>query len=143
MKNKQIIIILTILFLIIATFVCYYLLVTHNAADLPTRGQIGDTFGVLNALFSALAILGIVYTIFQQNDVIRQSKLDTENSMKEFNESVKQFEQQQKIQALSTLITIYEKKLDQYKLINETNLAVQTNKKLVDLVTELEKYLTK
>ena len=36
--------------------------------DWQTRGQFGDVFGVVNALFSGLAFAGIVYTILTQRE---------------------------------------------------------------------------
>ena len=143
MKKKQIIFIGIILIIIFAVFKIYYSYVITYVSNWQTRGQIGDTFGSVNALFSSLAFVGIVFTLFQQNDLINQSRIDTANSMKEFNESVIQFKQQQKIQALNNLISIYEKRLHYYKSVNETALIIITEKKLVDLIAELELYLTK
>jgi hypothetical protein len=38
------------------------------APDLQARGLIGDSFGAINALFSGLALAGVVYAILQQNE---------------------------------------------------------------------------
>jgi hypothetical protein len=139
--KRQIIFLILLFILIVATFISYYLLVTSKIDNWAARGQLGDTFGLLNAFFSAMAILGIIYTIFQQNEIISHSQKDTENSIQQFKASIKQFEQQQRVQALTTLITIYEKKLTEYESKNETQLAVQTNKKIITLTTELENFL--
>lgn len=131
-----------ILIIIVLIFIGYYFLIINNASDWPTRGLIGDAFGFLNAFFGGIAIIGIVYTILQQNDIIIINKNDTEVSKNQFIASVHQFEQQQQIQALTSLISIYEKKLEQYKSTNDTTLIVQTDKKLTDLMTKLEEILT-
>jgi hypothetical protein len=143
MPKKQIITLLVAFVLITSIFIIYYLVVINKVPEWSTRGQIGDTFGAPNAFLSGLAMLGALYAILQQNEVIRQSKVESENSIKEFKESVSQFQQQQKIQALTTLITIYEKQVDYYKKNNEPTLYVQSNKKLFDYTSELENLLTK
>ncbi len=50
---------------VILWFLSYFVLETLGE-DAPTRGQIGDQFGAVNALFSGLAFAGIIYTIFLQ-----------------------------------------------------------------------------
>ncbi|NRF91547.1 hypothetical protein HQN89_11000 [Paenibacillus frigoriresistens] len=48
-------------------FICFaiYLIITSIIfkGDWVTRGQFGDTFGFLNTLFSALAFVGVIYTL--------------------------------------------------------------------------------
>ena len=36
--------------------------------DWPTRGQFGDVFGAVNALFSGFAFAGLIYTVFLQRE---------------------------------------------------------------------------
>lgn len=57
------------------------------------RGQFGDLFGVVNALFSGLAFAGLIITIRQQHldleyqsQSIAQTKQELENQTREFNE---------------------------------------------------------
>ncbi|HEX9927155.1 MAG TPA: hypothetical protein VGB02_01300 [Pyrinomonadaceae bacterium] len=120
--------------IISGVFYGYYCVIYERIGDWQTRGQFGDAFGFLNAFFSALAFSGLIYTISQQNKVIRQSKT-------EFDEGVRQFKEQQQVQALITLISIYGKRLDEYKAKNKDDLATQTDKKIVDLTKKLEKFL--
>jgi uncharacterized protein HemX len=55
---------------LIGIFAGYFLIVWHFYPDLSSRGQFGDLFGGLNALFSALAFGGVVYAILlQRNDL--------------------------------------------------------------------------
>lgn len=60
------------------------------------RGQFGDLFGVVNALFSGLAFAGLIITIRQQHldleyqsQSIAQTKQELENQTKEFDEQNK------------------------------------------------------
>ena len=139
MKPKLIPIIFLPLILII--FFGYFVFLKNYVPDWQIRGQVGDAFGTLNAFFSALALLTIIFTIIQQNTVINQAKVDSQQSAKEFSESVNQFKQQQKIQALSILISIYERKIEEYKKSNNEYQAIQTSKKLSDFAEELENLL--
>lgn len=141
--KRQILIISSLIIFIILSFASYYFLIRHYVPKWSTRGQIGDTFGFLNALFSAVAFGGVIYTIIQQGEIIKQNKIDSENSTKQFTTSVNQFEQQQTIQSLVTLITIYERKLLEYRNEHEGRLASETEKKLVDLTKKLELLITK
>lgn len=60
------------------------------------RGQFGDLFGVVNALFSGLAFAGLIITIRQQHldleyqsQSIAQTKQELENQTTEFDEQNK------------------------------------------------------
>lgn len=47
----------------------------NSASDaLAARGQFGDKFGAINALFAGCAFAGIIFTIFLQSREIRQTK---------------------------------------------------------------------
>ncbi len=58
--------ILLIVVILLATFPIYFLTVGHFYPDMALRGQFGDLFGGLNAFFSGLAFLGVIYAIFLQ-----------------------------------------------------------------------------
>lgn len=49
------------------------------------RGQFGDKFGAVNALFAGLAFAGIIFTIFLQNREIKQTKSMLEAQLKDSN----------------------------------------------------------
>ncbi|MDO7909212.1 putative phage abortive infection protein [Pseudomonas sp. 22-AL-CL-001] len=42
--------------------------------DAAVRGQFGDKFGAINALFAGFAFAGIIFTIYLQNKELRQTK---------------------------------------------------------------------
>lgn len=56
--------------------------ITDNIA---ARGQFGDKFGAINALFAGFAFAGIIFTIFLQNREIRQTKFMLEEQLKDSN----------------------------------------------------------
>jgi hypothetical protein len=46
--------------------------------DLPARGQAGDLFGSVNALFSGLAFAGVIIAILLQREELRLQKEGTQ-----------------------------------------------------------------
>ena len=55
-----------------------------NDGEWTTRGQIGDMFGAVNALFSGLAFAGIIYTILLQREELREQRHELELTRLEF-----------------------------------------------------------
>jgi hypothetical protein len=116
----------------IIVFVLYVLFINHYISSLIERGQFGDMFGALNTFFSGLALIGVIYTVSQQNEIIK-------NNTTEFDQRIKEFESQQKIQTLNTLISIYQQKYNEVKSNHlESNVY---KKKIIELTNELETYL--
>ncbi|MEP4534091.1 MAG: putative phage abortive infection protein [Cyclobacteriaceae bacterium] len=60
--------------------------------DVPNKGVIGDMFGGVNALFSGLALAGIIFTILLQKKELGLQRLELSETRKEFkiqNETLK------------------------------------------------------
>ncbi|WP_154067086.1 hypothetical protein [Pseudomonas sp. CC6-YY-74] len=55
------------------------------AESIAARGQFGDKFGAVNALFAGFAFAGIIFTIFLQNREIKQTKKMLEEQLKDSN----------------------------------------------------------
>ncbi|MDO9053237.1 MAG: hypothetical protein Q7U37_04820 [Gallionella sp.] len=58
--------------------------------SLPERGTFGDMFGAVNALFSGLAFVGVVYAILLQRGELqlqREELIDTQIMLKKTSES--------------------------------------------------------
>lgn len=72
-----------LLFSFVIVFViwaCSIFVVYHFVTDSNDRGNFGDSFGGINALFSGLAFAGIIYTILLQKKELtlqRQELIDT------------------------------------------------------------------
>jgi hypothetical protein len=78
MSNKKL---LTLLIsAVIVIWLATPFLVSMLHAGMPERGQFGDLYGSVNALFSGLAFAGLFYTIYLQTKQIRlqQSELKTQ-----------------------------------------------------------------
>ena len=57
---------LIVLFVILAWSITWYQL-----KDLPERGTFGDMFGAVNALFSGLAFVGVIFAIMLQSKELK------------------------------------------------------------------------
>nr|WP_088190309.1 putative phage abortive infection protein [Pseudomonas sp. A46] len=53
--------------------------------NFAAKGQFGDKFGAINALFAGFAFAGIIFTIFLQNREIHQTKQMLEEQLKDSN----------------------------------------------------------
>lgn len=61
--------------MIVALLVGFTCILNANIVDAEKRGQFGDQFGAMNALFSGLAFFGLILTIaFQARDLNLQRK---------------------------------------------------------------------
>ncbi|POG16689.1 hypothetical protein BGP85_11235 [Pseudomonas putida] len=68
----------------------WYWIDTHVIGEnleksVEARGQFGDKFGAVNALFAGFAFAGIIFTIFMQNREIKQTKKMLEEQLKDSN----------------------------------------------------------
>jgi hypothetical protein len=67
--------------------------IMRNIPGWQERSQFGDMFGAVDALFSGLAFIGLVYTIFLQQDEMKK-QLDA-------------VEKSNRLNGLATLVAIY------------------------------------
>lgn len=74
--------ILTIVLLIISFLVTYYIFEKWEE-----RGSFGDSFGMINALFSGLAFGGIIYTILLQRKELELQRNELSETRKELKRS--------------------------------------------------------
>lgn len=116
-NNKILLFVLVIVILFSIYGICIY----YSFSDWQERGTFGDAFGALNALFSGLAFVGIIYTIFLQRkelelqrkelELTRQELKRTaeaqEKSEKALVKQVVSMERTAKLNALNTLLSHY------------------------------------
>lgn len=72
-----------LLALAMALYVLYTVLVFMFIKDDAERGQFGDLFGGINALFTAFAFAGLIYTAFLQRDELRLQREELQETRKE------------------------------------------------------------
>jgi hypothetical protein len=84
-------------------------LINFSTFDFAKRGQIGDSFGAINALFSGLAFAGVIYTIIlQREELSAQSK--------EFKQQKKTLIYQRFENTFFNLVTLHHKIVDSIHL---------------------------
>ena len=104
-KEKNIF--LPLLLLIIAIYLIYTFLMMLTPIDMATRGQIGDMFGGINALFSGGALAGVVYAIFLQKKDLDLQKKELKLTREELKRTAEAQEKSQ--EALSKQVESMEK----------------------------------
>ena len=82
-------------------------IVQSLASDWPTRAQIGDSFGLLNALYSALAFAGLVYAILLQRQELGLQREAISQNRKELAKAAESQELAAKTQRDSALLNTY------------------------------------
>lgn len=97
-----------IILVLLVVFVIYFCAVKYFYPDMTVRSQFGDMFGGLNTLFSALAFLGVIYTVFLQREELILQRKELELTRKELKRTAEAQEKSEKAlskQAASLKIT--------------------------------------
>jgi hypothetical protein len=92
----------------------YGFLVFRWLGEMDTRGQFGDIFGGVNALFTGLAFAGVIYTIFLQRKELELQREELGLTRNELHrsadaqsEQVARLEEAAELSAVSTLLSTY------------------------------------
>lgn len=93
---------------VILVFTIYFSVVRFLLPGWTESGQFGDMFGGLNSLFSALAFLGVIYTIFLQREELSLQRKELELAREELKRTAEAQEKSEKAlskQAASLKVT--------------------------------------
>ena len=96
-KNKLIWFIVFGAILIVALWVCSWILIDCNIDSSTNRGEFGDKFGAINSLFSGFAFLGLIITLLFQKEELELQRQELSETRKELEGQKKEFEEQNKI----------------------------------------------
>ena len=96
----------------------------------------GDSFGILNSLFSGLAFVGIIITILLQRDELRLQRIELARS------SSAQ-EQSARLTALSQLLSNYNAHIAEYANILNTKLSMLGEDQIVKINKDLDEMVIK
>jgi predicted Zn-dependent peptidase len=121
---------------------------------LAQSGTFGDMFGAVNALFSGLAMAGVIYTITQQNQTIELHKEELKQTEKQEMRQQKELEETKLLSAKTALLEAYSKRIDWHHTqaekstiendkYNETMNKIDFLKKHTQLIQELEVLVSK
>ena len=109
------------------------------------RGQFGDMFGAMNAIFSGLAFAAIIYTIQLQRKELSLQRLELELTRDELQKTADATERNAKMQVYNNLVQAYTTILDPASGLKNRNIGGQEmneddiKRRLVSALTELEK----
>ncbi len=95
-------------------------------------GAFGDSFGILNTLFSGLALGGVIFTVYQQKkelelqreelqatrEEMKKSTIAQQNSEMALSEQVKSMELTAKLNGLNTMLQVQIALMNKYKKSN-------------------------
>ncbi len=92
------------------------------------RGQIGDSFGLLNTLFSGLAFAGIIATIIMQRKELQLQREELELTRKELKKSAEAQDASQRALNLQVQLMTKQAILNAYQTSFSNNLNLLTSK---------------
>lgn len=94
------------------------------------RGQFGDTFGVVNALFSGLAFAGLVYAIMMQRYEVALAKKDARITKQILNDQTAHLEEQNLRETQRSSEDSFFKLLTSHQAVLESVYALDANTKI-------------
>ncbi len=109
--RKIVLLVLGIALVIVALWGVSYPVINRVFPDLQSSGFFGSSFGAVHALFSALALAGIILVILLQTRELALQRSDLKNTRKEIGKQTAQFEGQK---------AQFESQKLQFELQNET-----------------------
>jgi hypothetical protein len=90
-KSNYLMIFIKISFGFIVVSLIYPFIVNYFFSDWSKSGTFGDSYGALNALFSGLALSGVIVTILVQRKELKNQKIELELQREEMKETRKEF----------------------------------------------------
>ena len=121
---------ITLVIFVLSVFVISWLVIRFHYADetdfYAARGTFGDQFGAVNALFSALAFAGLIYTIILQMNELRYQREELIDNRKEMERQTNEFKQQNAALKKQTFENTFFNMLSlQQQIVNELSITEQ------------------
>lgn len=113
-------ILLMLIIIVIGTVFVYLMVLINLMPDFQTRGQFGDMFGAINAVFSGLAFAAIVYAIFLQRRDIELQRRDLDLQRKELALTREEYKRMAEAQESSHELGIIAEQLQVCKYLFDT-----------------------
>lgn len=113
MEKKHFSYLLIAAVVVIALWIATPFVVSWHMGKAPlTPGEFGDMFGTTNALFSGLALIGIVAAILLQQQELKQSTTELRNSARALTRQVELAADTARIQTLPILISVQKTRVE-------------------------------
>ncbi len=111
MNIKRLILYITIILIPVATLFGYILFVISTTDWKSNLGTFGDSFGIVNTLFTGLTFSGLIINLLQQREEIKIQKEDLLESRKQFSRSADAQEKTARLTAFSDLLNEYNEQI--------------------------------
>lgn len=105
---------LVLIAVVLAQIVYGFVIFRVFGSDMAVRGQFGDLFGAVNALFTGLAFAGVIYTILLQRhelelqrDELRLTREELHTSAVAQTEQASHLQETTNLSALTALLNVY------------------------------------
>ncbi len=133
--------------IIFLVWMLFYLIEYSSSLNWTDLGQIGDSFGALNTLFSGLAFAGVIYTILLQHkelglqreelkttrEVLKRSAEAQEKSEDALNRQINEMNTSSRINLISAIVALNSLKTD----VVEIGLKATTDGMYIKQVNEI------
>ncbi len=110
-----------IIFAVILITIWFVFFNFNNGTPWDVRGQLGDSFGSLNALFSGLALAGIIFTILLQRRELSMQREELKLQRNEMIATRKEFATNRLTNIIYNQIDIQEKAISDFEISNDAN----------------------
>lgn len=88
--------------------------VNHYFSDWTKSGTFGDTYGALNALFSGLALAGVIITILIQKQELQNQRVELQLQRNEMKETRKEFSMNRTTNLVYSQLNRFEKYIENF-----------------------------
>ena len=98
----------------------YPFVVNYFFSDWTKSGTFGDTYGALNALFSGLALAGVIVTILIQKQELQNQRIELQLQRNEMKETRKEFLMNRTTNLVYNQLNRFEKYIENFSFKTET-----------------------
>lgn len=120
-KNKYFIYFTIIACVILGVSILYPFIVNSFFSDWNKSGTFGDTFGALNAIFSGIAVAGLIITILLQRKELENQRIELGLQRTEMQETRKEFSINRITGVIYNQLERYEKAVEQFAIKDGNN----------------------
>jgi hypothetical protein len=111
--KKSILVIGSAVVLVISAWV-YFWTADLGKADEAARGQFGDKFGALNTLFTGLAFVGLIATLWHERESNNAREQETRQLMRQLERTAAALETQAKLETRTRYLTALVARIEGY-----------------------------
>lgn len=138
LRNYKKYIVLSVIGVIMVWAMTFFLYFNYNSEE---RGQFGDMFGAVNALFSGLAFAGLIITLILQREELSLQRDELKQTRKEFEEQNKTMKRQRFENTFFNLMSLHQNITDNLEYKKNALSVIGDNKTITFKGREVFKHL--